>query len=300
MLDRYGPIRFSSFDSDAERRGVLGSSRYSLYSESGRVARRYLHVNRGLDPGTIGLFRLGFVPFSSGHVLAGRVVIPIYDYADELLALSVRPIYKIVVKRDGTRFVAVGVEEKNDKLSFSMPNGASAIVDQEDVFEVDEPEQKYWNESFPKGEHLFGINLAKYAIAEHGFAILVEGQMDVISLYSNGVRNVVAIMGGELTPLHICSIFRWTNQVVLLMDGDDAGRRHCDKAMETISTFSRGHKKLNATSVRLPGKEVNDPDSYVVRYGAPPLAQTILRAMKSAGMSMPHEYPWSADAKAAA
>src|SRR5438046_9719693 len=90
-----------------------------------------------------------------------------------------------------------------------------------------EGEPKYLNSpetaAYTKGRHLYGLNLTRDEIRRQGFAILVEGYLDLIMPYQIGVRNVVASLGTALTPEQVKLIARLARKAVVTYDGDRAG-----------------------------------------------------------------------------
>lgn len=85
---------------------------------------------------------------------------------------------------------------------------------------------KYLNtEGLKKRGIMFGIADTKDAILQAGFAYLVEGQFDAISLWDRGIKNVVGVMGSSLSPEQAQILMRYTTKLVLMFDGDDAGRK---------------------------------------------------------------------------
>jgi DNA primase len=125
-------------------------------------------------------------------------------------------------------------------------------------------EAKYVNSSetkiYNKSKILYGLNFAKTRIKETGFAILVEGYMDLISLFQNGFENVVASSGTSLTPLQVKILSRYTLEVVVVYDSDIAGQNASMRAIELII-----ENNLNVNIVVLPGGE--DPDTYIRKQG---------------------------------
>ena len=93
------------------------------------------------------------------------------------------------------------------------------------ITEAGEP--KYLNTSetllFNKGRFIFGLNLAKKAIRENGFCVIVEGNMDVISSHQAGVQEAVATSGTAMTENHLKILSRLTSDIRLAYDGDAAG-----------------------------------------------------------------------------
>ena len=138
-----------------------------------------------------------------------------------------------------------------------------------------EGEPKYLNtpESpvFIKGRNLYGLNRTKEDIRRKGYAILVEGYFDLITLWGAGWRNVVATLGTALTKDHIDLIRRYTNEVIVLFDPDLAGKKALARSIEL---FLSGN--VRAKAVVLP--DGYDPDLYVRTNGSESLKEIIGRA----------------------
>jgi DNA primase len=117
-----------------------------------------------------------------------------------------------------------------DELGRAIAFGAR-IIDPED-------EPKYLNSPesaiFHKSRALYAIHLAKRAIVDSRTAIIVEGYTDVIACHAAGLTNVVATLGTSLTRDHARVLQRLCDTVVLLFDGDEAGQRAADRALEVF------------------------------------------------------------------
>ena len=114
---------------------------------------------------------------------------------------------------------------------------------------------------YSKTNELFGLFQAKQEIARKDLCYLVEGQMDVISMYQSGIQNVVASGGTALTKPQIKLIQRFTNNITVLYDGDAAG---IHAALRGIDMFLE--EGFNVKVVLLPDGE--DPDSYAQSHNA--------------------------------
>ena len=114
---------------------------------------------------------------------------------------------------------------------------------------------------YSKTNELFGLFQAKQEIARQDLCYLVEGQMDVISMYQSGIQNVVASGGTALTKPQIKLIQRFTNHITVLYDGDAAG---IHAALRGIDMFLE--EGFNVKVVLLPDGE--DPDSYAQSHNA--------------------------------
>jgi len=127
-----------------------------------------------------------------------------------------------------------------------------------------EGEPKYLNSpetsAYTKGRHLFGLNLTRDEIRRAGFAILVEGYLDLIVPYQFGVRNVVASLGTALTPEQVKLVARFARKVVVNYDGDRAGVQAAKRAIETILADD-----IEVKVLVLPDNA--DPDDFIRKYG---------------------------------
>src|SRR5436309_10676707 len=127
-----------------------------------------------------------------------------------------------------------------------------------------EGEPKYLNSpettAYTKGRHLFGLNLTRDEIRRQGFAILVEGYLDLIIPYQFGVRNLVASLGTALTPEQAKLIGRFARKVVVNYDGDRAGVQAAKRAIETLLA-----EDLEVKVLVLPDNA--DPDDFIRKYG---------------------------------
>lgn len=127
----------------------------------------------------------------------------------------------------------------------------------EDAKYINSPETA----AYVKGRNLFGINLTRDEIRRNGFAILVEGFLDLIVPYQFGVHNVVASLGTALTPEQAKLISRFARKVVVNYDGDSAGVQAAKKAIEILLA-----EDLEVKILVLPDN--SDPDEFIRKFGA--------------------------------
>ncbi len=115
-------------------------------------------------------------------------------------------------------------------------------------------------ELYTKGNELYGFFLTKYEIAKVNYAIISEGYLDFLRLYSEGFTNSVAALGTALTEKQLTLLSRYTKNVYLLYDGDDAGRK---------AAISSGLKciEMGLTAKVVPLPEGEDPDSILLSKG---------------------------------
>ena len=229
-------------------------------SEEGEIARKYLQ-ERKIKTQTMKTFGLGY---------ALRGWESFLNFAKEKkLDLEKVTELGIVIKSDDERYH----DRFAGRLIFPIfsPNGrvvafAGRILDEK------EKAAKYLNSPeslvYIKGRILYGLSFAKDEIRKLDKAILVEGYMDLISLYQSGIKNAVAVSGTSLTEEQVQLLSRYTKNVVLLFDADTAGIK---AAMRSIELLLK--KDIEVKIATLTGGE--DPDSYINKYGKEKFEETI-------------------------
>lgn len=120
---------------------------------------------------------------------------------------------------------------------------------------------KYKNSRFEKGSFLFGFDRARNYIRQKARVLLVEGHFDVLQMWNHGFGETVACQGTTLTQEHLRKINHVTKQIILVFDGDEAGRRAAMKVLDHAFEFPELHFKY----AELPPKE--DPDSLLRKSG---------------------------------
>jgi len=155
---------------------------------------------------------------------------------------------------------------------------------------LDQGEPKYLNSPetpvFVKGRELYGLFEARAALRERGYALVVEGYMDVVALAQLGFPNAVATLGTACTEEHVRKLLRFTDRIVFSFDGDAAGRRAAGRALEAALPHASDTRGI--AFLFLPPE--HDPDSYVREHGtvafeacvqqAVPLSRQLLEAVR--------------------
>lgn len=233
----------------------------NLYSPAGKIARDYLTA-RGITTETVKQFRLGFAP-DSWRSLADHLEI-------SGQSLNIAEQAGLVVAGKEGRFY----DRFRGRLIFPIENVSGEIV----AFGgriLDKGEPKYLNSPespiYIKGKNLYGLNKTKEEIRKRGFALIVEGYFDLISLWNAGIGNVVASLGTALTREHLELLRRYTVEVVALFDPDEAGRKALDRSLELFLAMN-----MRARALVLPGGL--DPDDYVKKFGREKLMELITEA----------------------
>lgn len=134
--------------------------------------------------------------------------------------------------------------------------GGRAVNPDDNPKYLNSPESKI----FQKKNNLYGLNISRQNVGKDGFIILVEGYMDTIALYQSGVQNVAASLGTSLTENQAKLIKRYTRDVILSYDADNAGRAAALRGLEILKKEDCKVRVLHVTD----GK---DPDEYVKKNG---------------------------------
>lgn len=134
----------------------------------------------------------------------------------------------------------------------------------------DEP--KYINSPetaiYRKGQVLYGLHLAKDSIVREGYALLMEGYLDVIRAHQFGFTHAVATCGTALTEEQGGTLKKLARRVLFAYDGDEAGQKAMLRGCEVLLDY-----ELGIQIVVLP--DPHDPDSYLVEHGTEPFRQLI-------------------------
>lgn len=142
---------------------------------------------------------------------------------------------------------------------------------------VEEKQPKYLNspesEIFNKGSVLYGLYQAKNDIAKEDSVFVVEGYLDLLSLFEKGIKNVVATLGTALTSRHIELIKRFTKRIFLVFDGDEAGEKAALRVMPVFLETGIYPKVM-----KLP--EGEDPDTFIRKAGVKGWAKAVSESVE--------------------
>ena len=247
-------------------------------------AREYL-AGRGLDQEMIARFRIGFAPergFTLRDVL-GK------EFGEEALRASGLFSWKDESTADGLRSAAqAGPSAINrrpsalyskfrNRIMFPIANESGRVIAFTGrTLSTDEKAgPKYLNSPetgiYSKSRVLFNLDLAKEAVRKLDYAILVEGQMDCISVFAAGFHNVVASSGTAFTELHAKLLGRFSKNVVVNFDPDTAGANATERTLGLLVAEEFQIKVLTLE----PGF---DPDLFIRRKGREAYAQALKNA----------------------
>jgi DNA primase len=217
-----------------------------------KVTRDYIE-GRGLMEETRKAFRLGYAPNSWDGLSS-------YLKRKGASAQQIERSGLVVVKDGGghyDRFRGRVIFPVMDAQGRAVAFGGRVLTSDQEPKYLNSPETA----AYTKGRHLYGLNLTRDEIRRKGFAILVEGYLDLIVPFQAGVRNAVASLGTALTPEQARLLGRFARKVVVNYDGDRAGVKAAQRAIETLIAAEFETKVLV-----LP--DGADPDEFIRAQGA--------------------------------
>ncbi len=240
-----------------------------LASDAGKPALAYVR-RRGLTDATLQAFQIGYAP-DDWHACEQALLGAGYDQ-DLLLEAG------LLVRNDRGNVY----DRFRDRVMFPIRDPRGHVVGFAGRV-LGDGEPKYLNTGqtplFDKGRLLYGFDLARQAIRETGTAIVVEGYMDVIAPYQEGVRNLVAVMGTALTEDHVALLRPIAERLIFALDPDAAGIRATERGVgvaqdampretvpvPTASGLVRYESRLKADIRVLALPDGLDPDELVLR-----------------------------------
>ena len=223
-----------------------------LYAPEGRAALEYA-LGRGMPKSTLTKFGIGYAPDSWDSLIRAMRT---KGYTDQELRDSG---LVTVSQKNGNLF-----DRFRDRLMFPIIDVRGNVIGFGGrIMKKDDNAAKYLNSPetiiFNKRKNLFALNLAKKS--KLGYLILVEGYMDAIALHQYGFDCAVASLGTALTEDGAALLSRYTDQVVLIYDGDTAGQNATKRAIPILEKAGLQVKVLQM-------RDAKDPDEFLKKFGA--------------------------------
>ncbi|RUM28637.1 MAG: DNA primase [Aquifex sp.] len=214
--------------------------------------------SRGIDPKVVKKFDLGYAPSSEElvKILKESGLLEVYIETKNLISPT-KGVYRDLFLRR----VVIPIRDPRGRV---IGFGGRRIAEDNSPKYINSPDSRV----FKKRDNLFGLYEAKEYIKEEGFAILVEGYFDLLRLFSERIRNVVAPLGTALTQNQATLLSKFTKKVYLLYDGDAAGRKAMKSAIPLLLKAG-----LEVYPVYLP--EGYDPDEFIKEFGREKLKELI-------------------------
>ena len=243
-----------------------------LRGPEGAVAREYL-AGRGLTAEGIAKFRIGYAP-DSFNALRDRLS----GMADNE-ALRASGLFSSKEQGDGTQGHIFDRFRKRVMFPIANEGGRVIAFTARTLETGDKAGPKYINSPetplYQKGQVLFNLDKAKVAIRQAEFALLVEGQMDCISVFLRGIQNVIATSGTAFTEQQVAILKRHTSNVVVNFDPDAAGSNAAEKSIALLT-----EEGFNLKLVTL--EDGLDPDRYIRERGVEAYTAAVRGARRQA------------------
>ena len=256
------PYRFSNFDKKKDLRFQNYKNIFrdysdyfhqQLFQENNKEALKYL-LNRELNKNVIEEFKLGYVPWKNNFYEE-----LLKKYTEEDINLT-----GLYYKNDQT---GKYVDRFNSRIIFPVNNiagdaiafGGRIIRDSKIAKYINSPETEFYK----KGNMIYNLDKAKNSRAETDEVIIVEGYMDVVSIYSSGIKNVIANSGTALTERQIDLIWKFFANPIICLDGDESGQKAAFRIAEKLFPLINEKNKIHF-SIMPEGK---DPDDYINQNG---------------------------------
>ena len=221
-----------------------------LYGPAGAQGLAYAQ-KRGMTKATLTRFGVGFAPDSWNSLVDAMHA---RGYTDEELQaaglVSVSQKSGRLYDRFRNRFMFPIIDVRGNVIGFG-----GRVMDDSTPKYLNSPETMIFN----KRKNLFGLNLAKKS--KLGYLILVEGYMDAVALHQYGFDCAVASLGTSLTEEHANLLSRYTDQVILIYDGDEAGQNATRRAIPMLEKAGLQVKVLKM-------RDAKDPDEFLKKFGA--------------------------------
>ena len=256
------PYRFSNFDKKKDLRFQNYKNIFKDYSkhfhqqlflENNKESLNYL-LKRGLSKTIIEEFQLGYVPWKNNFY---EELLEKYNEED----INLTGLY---YKNDKS---GKYVDRFNSRIIFPVNNitgdtvafGGRIIREGKLAKYINSPETEFYK----KGSMIFNLDKAKNSRADTDEVLIVEGYMDVVSVYSSGIKNVIANSGTALTERQIDLIWKFFSNPIICLDGDESGQKAAFRIAEKLFPLINEKNKIYF-SIMPDGK---DPDDYIKQNG---------------------------------
>ena len=257
------PYRFTKEDEKIEKETQRVQRLFQLFfdeckkklnNDFKQTHLKYL-LDRGLTNDTINFFNLGFC--ENSKLIQDQLLKD--GFTSEELVNS-----GLFYKKDGTNEL---INRFKNRIIFPIQNyynnfigcGGRAVLDNALAKYINSPETNY----FKKGFNLFNLNHARKESSNTNTLILVEGYMDVVSLYNKGIKNVAASLGTAITTAQINLAWKNFDKIIICFDGDQSGIDASYRAAERVLKVIQPGKDIYFAKI----PKEQDPDDFVNQFG---------------------------------
>ncbi len=256
------PYRFSNFDKKKEIRFQTYKNIFKdyanyfhqkLFKSDNKESLNYLY-KRGLNKKIIEEFNLGYVPWKN-------------DYYNELLKKYPAEDIDLTGLYYKNEKTGKYIDRFNSRVIFPVKNlsgdtiafGGRIIRESKLAKYINSPETEFYK----KGNMIFNLDKAKDSRSETDEVLIVEGYMDVVSVYASGIKNVISNSGTALTERQINLIWKFFVNPIICLDGDESGQKAALRIAERLFPLINEKNKIYF-SIMPEGK---DPDDFIKENG---------------------------------
>lgn len=224
----------------------LAAKYYQQSLLSNQHAIEYVFKKRGLSKEIVQDFRIGYAP-TAGNAL---------------VQFLLRKQFTRRELDDGGLTNRFGSDMFRGRMTVPLMDGTGQVIGFTARIIADDPKApKYLNTTqtllYDKSRHVFGLSQAKEAIRKNDYAVIVEGNLDVVSSHQVGIKQVVATAGTAMTEHHLRALSRLSGNMRLAFDGDKAGLAATERAIPIAQAVG-----VDLKIISLPG-EAKDPDELI-------------------------------------
>ena len=256
------PYRFSNFDKKKDIRFQTYKKIFKEYSNyfyqqlfcsDNKAALEYL-LKRGLKKSIIEEFQLGYVPWKNNFYEE-----LLKNYSEEEINLT-----GLYYKNEKTgkfidRFNSRVIFPVNNITGDTIAFGGRIVRESNLAKYINSPETEFYK----KGNMIFNLDKAKDSRSETDEVLIVEGYMDVVSVYSSGLKNVIANSGTALTERQISLIWKFFSNPIICLDGDESGQKAALRIAEKLFPLINEKNKIYFSIM----PDGIDPDDYIKQKG---------------------------------
>jgi len=256
------PYRFSNFDKEKDLRFQTYKNIFKDYSNyfhkqlfksNNKEAIDYF-LKRGLQKNTIEEFQLGYVPWQN-------------NFYEELLKKYSEDEIKLTGLYYKNEKTGKFIDRFNSRVTFPVNNitgdtiafGGRIIRESKLAKYINSPETEFYK----KGNMIFNLDKAKNLRSETNEVLIVEGYMDVVSVYSSGIKNVIANSGTALTERQISLVWKFFSNPIICLDGDESGQKAASRIAEKLFPLINEKNKIYFSIL----PDGTDPDDYIKQKG---------------------------------
>ena len=256
------PYRFSNFDKKKDLRfqtyknifkDYLNFFHQQLFESANKEALDYL-IRRGLKKNIIEEFQLGYVPWENNFYEK-----LLKKYSEKEINLTGLYYQNDKTGKFTDRFNSRVTFPINNVIGDTIAFGGRIVSESRLAKYINSPETEFYK----KGNMVFNLDKAKDSRSETNEVLIVEGYMDVVSVYSSGIKNVIANSGTALTERQINLIWKFFSNPIICLDGDESGRKAALRIAEKLFPLINEKNKIYFSAM----PDGTDPDDLIKQKG---------------------------------